>query len=61
MEQCVEECKNHNSYSYTLSYIIFFQFLIGTAHYLSVGGGGGHVNNLVASRGSPLNLASQQG
>ena len=41
----------------------------GTAHYLSVRGGGrlksrggGHMNFHVASRGdSPLNLASQQG
>ena len=40
MEQCVAECKNHNSDSNTLSYIFF----LGTAYYVSVcgrGGGGG--------------------
>ena len=41
MEQCVAECKNHNSDSNILSNIFFFSILIGTAHNLSVGGGGG--------------------
>ena len=41
MEQCVAECKNNNFDSNTLSYISFFQFLIGTADYFSVRGGVG--------------------
>ena len=41
MEKCVAERKNHNFDSNTLSYISFFQFLIGTADYLSFRGGDG--------------------
>ena len=66
MEQCVAECKNRNSYSFTLSYIFSSLCSRDCLKLFKCQGWGaknreGHMNIHVVSRGSPLTLASQQG
>ena len=65
MDQCVAECKDHNSDSNILSYIFFTIFNRGRSLFKCQGGGrltlGGHMHFHVTGRGLPLTLASQQG